>query len=199
MAYQFLKVAILIIGLAIYAFLWNTMTHFDGYDGNCIDEPFLIWLSFPRRSHIKLMFKTFLPLLPFFSSQQVTYFMLIAILYREGNYILIGILTKLKNHQSSLPFWKKGPWPADKNTSETFRDFLVDFSKYKFWQYMVTFQSNFLLILLLVSLLWLTTFFVKSYTVQIHQHLMPEFTTKSGFFCCSLDTTEAGTPYLLLC
>ena len=105
MAHQFLKVAILIFGLAIYAFLWNTMTHFDGYDGNCIDEPF----SFPRRSHIKVMLTTFLLLLPFFSSQQVTYFMLIAILYREGNYILIGILTKLKNHQSSLPFLKKGP------------------------------------------------------------------------------------------
>ena len=117
MSHRVLKVAILIIGIAIYAFLWNTMTRFDGYDGNCIDEPFLIWLSFPRSSHIKLMLKTFLPLLPFFSSQQVTYFMLIATLYREGNFILIGILTKLKKHQSSLPFWKKGPWPADKNTS----------------------------------------------------------------------------------
>ena len=117
MSHRVLKVAILIIGIAIYAFLWNTMTRFDGYDGNCIDEPFLIWLSFPRSSHIKLMLKTFLPLLPFFSSQQVTYFMFIATLYREGNFILIGILTKLKKHQSSLPFWKKGPWPADKNTS----------------------------------------------------------------------------------
>ena len=34
MAHQFLKVAILIIGIAIYALLWNTMTRFDGYDGN---------------------------------------------------------------------------------------------------------------------------------------------------------------------
>ena len=159
MAHQFLKVAILIIGLAIYAFLWNTMTRFDGYDGNCIDEPFLIWLSFPRRSHIKLMLKTFLLLLPFFSSQQVTYFMLIAILYREGNYILIGILTKLKNHQSSLPFWKKGPWPADKNTTETFRNFLVDFSKYKFWQYMVTFQSNFFINFAISLIIMINHFF----------------------------------------
>ena len=42
MSHRVLKVAMLIIGIAIYALLWNTMTRFDGYDGNCIDEPFLI-------------------------------------------------------------------------------------------------------------------------------------------------------------
>ena len=105
-----------------YCHLCTSLEHDDPfwwYDGNWIDELLLVWLSFPRSSHIKLMLKTFLPLLPFFSSQQVTYFMLIAILYREGNYFLIGILTKLRKHQSSLPFGKKGLWPADKNASET--------------------------------------------------------------------------------
>ena len=27
-----------IISIAIYALLWNTMTRFDGYEGNWIDE-----------------------------------------------------------------------------------------------------------------------------------------------------------------
>ncbi|XP_066019556.1 uncharacterized protein [Pocillopora verrucosa] len=67
MAHQFLKVAILIIGIAIYALLWNTMTHFGGYDELHRSNPptldariydkvriFLLFIGYNRSRHTLL-------------------------------------------------------------------------------------------------------------------------------------------------